>query len=91
MRVCVMVEGQEGVLWEHWRALARATEDAGLEGLVQLRPLRSNRPQGKDRRTRRLGDAVRARGNHLDDPARRARLTCHVPISLHAREAGYHR
>ena len=33
MRVCVMVEGQEGVLWEHWRALARATEDAGLEGL----------------------------------------------------------
>ena len=30
MRVCLMVEGQEGVTWEQWRALARAAEDAGM-------------------------------------------------------------
>ena len=30
-----MVEGQEGVTWEQWRALARAAEDAGLEGLFR--------------------------------------------------------
>lgn len=30
-----MVEGQEGVSWEDWRALARACEEAGLEGLFR--------------------------------------------------------
>src|SRR3712207_5882813 len=30
-----MVEGQEGVTWEHWLALAQACEDAGLEGLFR--------------------------------------------------------
>ena len=35
MRVCLMVEGQEGVTWEQWQALARAAEDAGLEGLFR--------------------------------------------------------
>lgn len=32
MRVCLMVEGQEGVVWDEWVALATACEDAGLEG-----------------------------------------------------------
>jgi alkanesulfonate monooxygenase SsuD/methylene tetrahydromethanopterin reductase-like flavin-dependent oxidoreductase (luciferase family) len=30
-----MVEGQEGVTWEQWLALARSCEDAGLEGLFR--------------------------------------------------------
>jgi alkanesulfonate monooxygenase SsuD/methylene tetrahydromethanopterin reductase-like flavin-dependent oxidoreductase (luciferase family) len=35
MRVCLMVEGQEGVTWEQWVALAQACERAGLEGLFR--------------------------------------------------------
>ena len=35
MRVCLMVEGQEGVTWEQWLALARTAEEAGLEGLFR--------------------------------------------------------
>ena len=35
MRVCLMIEGQEGVAWEEWRALARAAESAGLDGLFR--------------------------------------------------------
>jgi alkanesulfonate monooxygenase SsuD/methylene tetrahydromethanopterin reductase-like flavin-dependent oxidoreductase (luciferase family) len=30
-----MVEGQEGVTWEHWLALAEACETAGLDGLFR--------------------------------------------------------
>jgi alkanesulfonate monooxygenase SsuD/methylene tetrahydromethanopterin reductase-like flavin-dependent oxidoreductase (luciferase family) len=30
-----MIEGQEGVTWEQWDALARATEDAGIEALFR--------------------------------------------------------
>jgi F420-dependent oxidoreductase-like protein len=35
MRVCLMIEGQEGVTWEDWVRLAAVTEDAGLEGLFR--------------------------------------------------------
>jgi alkanesulfonate monooxygenase SsuD/methylene tetrahydromethanopterin reductase-like flavin-dependent oxidoreductase (luciferase family) len=35
MRVCLMVEGQEGVEWPQWVALAEAAEAAGLEGLFR--------------------------------------------------------
>jgi F420-dependent oxidoreductase-like protein len=35
MRVCLMIEGQEGVTWEDWIALAHAAEDAGLEALFR--------------------------------------------------------
>jgi len=35
MRVCLMIEGQEGVSWEQWRALACAAEGVGLEGLFR--------------------------------------------------------
>ncbi len=35
MRVCLMIEGQEGVTWEQWLALARTAEDHGLEGLFR--------------------------------------------------------
>jgi F420-dependent oxidoreductase-like protein len=35
MRVCLMIEGQEGVTWEQWRALARTAEDAGFDALFR--------------------------------------------------------
>ncbi len=35
MRVCLMVEGQEGVSWDQWVAVALAAEEAGLEALFR--------------------------------------------------------
>jgi alkanesulfonate monooxygenase SsuD/methylene tetrahydromethanopterin reductase-like flavin-dependent oxidoreductase (luciferase family) len=35
MRVCLMIEGQEGVTWVDWVRLARLTEQHGLEGLFR--------------------------------------------------------
>jgi F420-dependent oxidoreductase-like protein len=35
MRVCLMIEGQEGVTWEDWVRLARLVEETGLEGLFR--------------------------------------------------------
>jgi F420-dependent oxidoreductase-like protein len=35
MRVCLMIEGQEGVTWEQWKALAAACEEHGFEGLFR--------------------------------------------------------
>jgi len=41
VRICLMIEGQEGVTWEQWLALAQATEAAGLEGLFRSDHYRS--------------------------------------------------
>jgi alkanesulfonate monooxygenase SsuD/methylene tetrahydromethanopterin reductase-like flavin-dependent oxidoreductase (luciferase family) len=41
MRVSLMIEGQEGVTWEQWLALARAAEEANLEGLFRSDHYRS--------------------------------------------------
>jgi F420-dependent oxidoreductase-like protein len=35
MRICLMLEGQEGVSWSEWLALARAAEAAGLDGFFR--------------------------------------------------------
>jgi F420-dependent oxidoreductase-like protein len=35
MRVCLMIEGQEGVTWEQWRALAATAEEGGFEALFR--------------------------------------------------------
>jgi F420-dependent oxidoreductase-like protein len=35
VRICLMIEGQEGVSWADWVALARACEEHGLEGLFR--------------------------------------------------------
>jgi alkanesulfonate monooxygenase SsuD/methylene tetrahydromethanopterin reductase-like flavin-dependent oxidoreductase (luciferase family) len=35
VRIALMIEGQEGVTWEQWVALARAAEDAGIEALFR--------------------------------------------------------
>jgi alkanesulfonate monooxygenase SsuD/methylene tetrahydromethanopterin reductase-like flavin-dependent oxidoreductase (luciferase family) len=41
VRICLMVEGQEGITWEQWLALAHAAETAGLEGLFRSDHYRS--------------------------------------------------
>lgn len=35
MRICLMIEGQEGVTWEQWLALAGACEAHGIEALFR--------------------------------------------------------
>jgi F420-dependent oxidoreductase-like protein len=35
MRICLMIEGQEGVTWEQWMALARGCEEHGFDGLFR--------------------------------------------------------
>jgi alkanesulfonate monooxygenase SsuD/methylene tetrahydromethanopterin reductase-like flavin-dependent oxidoreductase (luciferase family) len=35
MRVCLMIEGQEGVTWDQWRALATTAEEHGFETLFR--------------------------------------------------------
>jgi F420-dependent oxidoreductase-like protein len=35
MRICLMIEGQEGVTWEQWLALADACESHGIEALFR--------------------------------------------------------
>jgi F420-dependent oxidoreductase-like protein len=35
MRVCLMIEGQENVTWEQWRALGAACEEHGFEALFR--------------------------------------------------------
>jgi F420-dependent oxidoreductase-like protein len=35
MRVCLMIEGQEGVTWEDWLRLAGLAEEQGFEGLFR--------------------------------------------------------
>jgi alkanesulfonate monooxygenase SsuD/methylene tetrahydromethanopterin reductase-like flavin-dependent oxidoreductase (luciferase family) len=35
VRLALMIEGQEGVTWEHWVALASACEDHGVEALFR--------------------------------------------------------
>jgi alkanesulfonate monooxygenase SsuD/methylene tetrahydromethanopterin reductase-like flavin-dependent oxidoreductase (luciferase family) len=41
VRISLMIEGQEGVEWDHWLALALAAETAGLEGLFRSDHYRS--------------------------------------------------
>jgi alkanesulfonate monooxygenase SsuD/methylene tetrahydromethanopterin reductase-like flavin-dependent oxidoreductase (luciferase family) len=39
--ICLMIEGQEGVTWDQWLALALAAESAGLDGLFRSDHYRS--------------------------------------------------
>ncbi len=41
MRIALMIEGQEGVTWEQWLALALAAEEAELDGLFRSDHYRS--------------------------------------------------
>ena len=53
MRVCLMIEGQEGVTWEDWMRLAAARRGARLRGPLPLRPLHGDHPAGRAMRTTR--------------------------------------
>ena len=44
MRLCLMIEGQEGVTWEDWVRLARLVEQHGLEGQLTLHARRGAFP-----------------------------------------------
>lgn len=35
MRVCLMIEGQENVTWDQWKAIAKACEDSGIDTLFR--------------------------------------------------------
>ena len=35
MQICLMIEGQEGVSWPQWLALARACEEHGMPALFR--------------------------------------------------------
>jgi alkanesulfonate monooxygenase SsuD/methylene tetrahydromethanopterin reductase-like flavin-dependent oxidoreductase (luciferase family) len=41
VRICLLIEGLEGVTWEQWLALAQAAEDAGLQGIFRSDHYRS--------------------------------------------------
>jgi alkanesulfonate monooxygenase SsuD/methylene tetrahydromethanopterin reductase-like flavin-dependent oxidoreductase (luciferase family) len=41
VRICLMLEGQEGIEWEQWLALAHAAEAAGLDALFRSDHYRS--------------------------------------------------
>jgi F420-dependent oxidoreductase-like protein len=47
MRICLMVEGQEGVTWDEWVDLARTCEESGLEGLFRSDHYLSTINEGK--------------------------------------------
>ena len=79
MRVCLMIEGQEGVTWEQWRALACAAEGVGPRGAVPLRPLPLDPSRRAGGLARRVGDARRDRRGDRPDPARDDGLAGHVP------------
>ena len=85
MRLALMIEGQEGVSWEDWLALAEACEEHGVEALFRsdhyLSPT-DPEPRG----ARRLGGHPGARRTDLDDRARHARLARHLPAGGGARE-----
>ena len=56
MEICLMIEGQEDVTWEDWRAIAAACEEHGVGTLVPLRPLPLGRRPARARLARRLDD-----------------------------------
>ncbi|HEX3327480.1 MAG TPA: LLM class flavin-dependent oxidoreductase [Actinomycetota bacterium] len=47
MRVCLMIEGQENVTWEQWKALAAACERSGIETLFRSDHYLSLQDDGK--------------------------------------------
>jgi alkanesulfonate monooxygenase SsuD/methylene tetrahydromethanopterin reductase-like flavin-dependent oxidoreductase (luciferase family) len=74
MELCVMIEGQEGVTWPQWAAIAAACEEHGVGSLFRsdhYLPL-----AGHEERPvlRRLGHAVRAGRHDYDAAARNARV-----------------
>ena len=86
VHVALMIEGQEGVSWQQWCALADACEQHGVHDALPLRPLHLAVGRDRQRRARRLDDARRPRRTHDDAPLRHARLARHLPPAGPARE-----
>ena len=86
-----MIEGQEGVTWDQWRALATTAEAAGFEALFRSDHYMSLDDGAGQRLARRLGDHQRPGRPHQHHPARHARLTRHLPPPVGARPRGRHR
>ena len=86
MRINLMIEGQEGVTWAQWVALAEAVEDAGLEGLFRsdhYRSIRNDEEAGSLDAWTTLAGLARA---HQPHPARDDGLAGHIQAGLGARE-----
>jgi F420-dependent oxidoreductase-like protein len=47
VRIALMIEGQDGVTWEQWLALARTAEEAGIEALFRSDHYTSPRGHGR--------------------------------------------
>ena len=63
MDICLMIEGQEGVTWDQWVALARACEQHGFEGLF-----RSDRYLAFARQSERGARSTRGRRSRRSRP-----------------------
>ena len=87
MRLALMIEGQEGVDVGRLAGARRHRRAARLRRALPLRPLPVGRRRARAQRARRVGDAVRAGGDHVDDPARDARLAGDLPPPVRARQA----
>src|SRR3954467_14553052 len=80
MRVALMIEGQQGVTWEQWVALARACEENGIERLFRSDHYLGFHARGRDgslacRATPRGGGTARStagRRSPLSPPSRRS-------------------
>ncbi len=57
MELCLMIEGQEGVTWAHWLALAQACEEHGIPTLFRSdHYMNLDGAAPRARLARRLGD-----------------------------------
>ena len=60
MDLCLMIEGQEGVTWPEWQALARACEEHGIPALFRSDHYLNLDGYERARLARRLGDVINA-------------------------------
>ena len=90
MRVALMIEGQEGVSWADWLALAPGVRGARRRGPLPLRPLPLADRSGACG-ARRLDRASGARRPHDADRAGHAGLAGDLPAGRGARERRDHR
>ena len=79
MRACLMIEGQQGVTWSDWCALADLAERSGFEGLFRSDHYFSGDGVSGIGCHRCVDGARRARSANLDPSTRHARLPGHVP------------
>ena len=87
MQLCLMVEGQEGVTWTEWVALARTCEAHGIPKLFRSDHYLNLAGVAGARLAGRVGHADRAGRRHLDAAAGHDGLARHVPPPVRAGQA----